>query len=114
VFALFAFIVYYNLLNLGQSWIGSGRTSFTGFMLALHGGVLLLALLWLAKQHNNWACAPAATSARRAAGSPRMKTLRRLIYGEVLVRSCSWRWASWRCSSSSTSSTSCATWARPA
>jgi hypothetical protein len=34
VFALFAFIVYYNLLNLGQSWIGSGRTSFTGFLLA--------------------------------------------------------------------------------
>ena len=55
VFALFAFIVYYNLLSLGQSWIGSGRTSFTGFLLALHGGVLLLGLLWLAKQHNNWA-----------------------------------------------------------
>jgi lipopolysaccharide export system permease protein len=23
-------------------------------MLALHGGVMVMALLWLAKQHNNW------------------------------------------------------------
>lgn len=55
VFALFAFVVYYNLLNLGQSWIGSGRATFGGFMLAVHGGTLALGLLWLAKQHNNWA-----------------------------------------------------------
>jgi lipopolysaccharide export system permease protein len=55
VFALFAFVVYYNLLNLGQSWIGSGRAGFAGFMLALHGSTLALGLLWLAKQHNNWA-----------------------------------------------------------
>lgn len=54
VFALFAFIVYYNLLNLGQSWIGSGRASFAGFLLVLHGGVMVMGLLWLAKQHNNW------------------------------------------------------------
>jgi lipopolysaccharide export system permease protein len=54
VFALFAFVVYYNLLNLGQSWISSGRAAFAPFVLALHGGVLAAALLWLAKQHNNW------------------------------------------------------------
>ena len=54
VFALFAFVVYYNLLNLGQNWIAGGRTSFAGFMLALHGGVLLAGTLWLAKQHNGW------------------------------------------------------------
>lgn len=54
VFALFAFIVYYNLLNLGQSWISSGRASFGGFLLVTHGGALVLGLLWLAKQHNNW------------------------------------------------------------
>ncbi len=54
VFALFAFVVYYNLLNLGQNWIAGGRTSFTGFMLALHGGALLTGMLWLAKQHNGW------------------------------------------------------------
>jgi lipopolysaccharide export system permease protein len=54
VFALFAFVVYYNLLNLGQSWIGSGRVGFFNFLLALHGGVFLVGALWLAKQHNNW------------------------------------------------------------
>ncbi len=54
VFALFAFIVYFNMLNLGQSWIGTGRASFGGFLLALHGGIFALALAWLAKQHNNW------------------------------------------------------------
>jgi lipopolysaccharide export system permease protein len=54
VFALFAFIVYYNLLNLGQSWIGTGKVGFVAFMLGLHGGAFLLGALWLGKQHNNW------------------------------------------------------------
>jgi lipopolysaccharide export system permease protein len=54
VFALFAFVVYYNLLNLGQNWISGGRVSLPGFMLALHGGALLAGVLWLAKQHNSW------------------------------------------------------------
>jgi lipopolysaccharide export system permease protein len=54
VFALFAFIVYYNLLNIGQSWITSGRAGFGAFMLSLHGGALLVAVAWLAKQHNGW------------------------------------------------------------
>jgi lipopolysaccharide export system permease protein len=54
VFALFAFVVYYNLLNLGQSWVSLGQVGFGRFVLGLHGGVLALALLWLAKQHNNW------------------------------------------------------------
>ena len=53
VFALFAFIVYYNLLNLGQSWIGSGRAGFLPFMLVLRGGTSL-AVLWLGKQHDDW------------------------------------------------------------
>ncbi|MDO9196233.1 LPS export ABC transporter permease LptF, partial [Rhodoferax sp.] len=54
VFALFAFVMYYNLLNLGQSWISSGKVTFGGFLLALHGSVLVLGALWLAKGHNNW------------------------------------------------------------
>lgn len=54
--ALFAFITYYNLLNLGQNWIASGKASMPGFMLALHGGALGLGLVWLAaRQYNlNW------------------------------------------------------------
>ena len=54
VFALFVFVVYYNLLSLGQSWIASGKFTFAGVVLALHGGALLLATTWLAKGHNNW------------------------------------------------------------
>jgi lipopolysaccharide export system permease protein len=54
VFALFAFIVYFNLLNLGQSWVSSGRVGFAPLLLVLHGGVLFGGLLWLGKQHNNW------------------------------------------------------------
>jgi lipopolysaccharide export system permease protein len=54
VFALFAFVVYYNLLNLGQSWVANSRASLSGLLLGLHGGVMLAGLLWLASQHNNW------------------------------------------------------------
>ena len=54
VFALFAFVLYYNLLSLGQSWIGSGKVTFGGFLLTLHGGALVLGTFWLAKGHNNW------------------------------------------------------------
>lgn len=54
VFSLFAFVLYNNLLNLGQSWIASGKFTFGGFLLALHGGALLFGIFWLAKGHNNW------------------------------------------------------------
>jgi lipopolysaccharide export system permease protein len=54
VFALFAFVTYYNLLNLGQNWIATGRAGLAEFSLGLHGSALLLSLLWLAKRHNNW------------------------------------------------------------
>jgi lipopolysaccharide export system permease protein len=54
VFALFAFILYFNLLNLGQSWVGTGHFGVGGFLLSLHGGALVLGLLWLAKRHFNW------------------------------------------------------------
>jgi len=54
IFSLFAFVLYYNLLNLGQNWIASGKFTFGGFLLTLHGSALLLGILWLAKGHNNW------------------------------------------------------------
>ena len=54
VFALFVFVVYYNLLSLGQSWIASGKFSLTGVLVALHGSAFLLGTAWLAKGHNNW------------------------------------------------------------
>ncbi|MDP9901816.1 LPS export ABC transporter permease LptF [Variovorax ginsengisoli] len=64
LFALFAFLVYYNLLNIGQSWVGSGRFGLAGFLIGLHGGVFLIAVAWLAKRNNNWA-----RRSRRAAPS---------------------------------------------
>ena len=54
VFALFAFVVYYNLMTFGQSWVGSGRMGLGAFMLLLHGGTLALGLLLLVARHNRW------------------------------------------------------------
>ncbi|MHB8948149.1 MAG: LptF/LptG family permease, partial [Rhodoferax sp.] len=54
VFALFAFVLYYNLLSLGQSWIASGKFGFGAFLATLHGSALVFGILWLAKGHNNW------------------------------------------------------------
>lgn len=70
VFALFAFVVYYNLLNMGQSWVATGRTPAPMFLLGLHGGVLALGLLWLSKRHNNWSWAGSRSRrrSRRATG----------------------------------------------
>jgi lipopolysaccharide export system permease protein len=51
--ALFLFVVYFNMLNVGQSWISSGRLDFSALMLTLHGGFLLLASAWLAVRHAN-------------------------------------------------------------
>jgi lipopolysaccharide export system permease protein len=48
LFALMAFVIYYNLINLSQAWVGSGRAGIGTALAALHGGafVLALALLW--------------------------------------------------------------------
>ena len=54
VFSLFAFVLYFNLLNLGQNWIASGKFSFSGFLLTVHGGAFVIGSLWLARGHHNW------------------------------------------------------------
>jgi lipopolysaccharide export system permease protein len=59
IFVLLTFVVYNNLVNLGQSWIFVGLISFSNFLLALHGGVLLLGLAWLSKRQFNWVLRPA-------------------------------------------------------
>lgn len=53
-FAFMAFIVYFNLLVLGKSWIENGQVQFGAYLLTLHGGALALSLFWLTKRHNNW------------------------------------------------------------
>ena len=52
--ALLVFVLYYNLLTVGQNWISAGRIGALPFMLLLHGGVLALALGWLRLRHMNW------------------------------------------------------------
>ena len=54
VFLLFSFVLYYNLVNLGTSWIATGKFNWLGYMLAVHGGVLAITCSWLAKRHYNW------------------------------------------------------------
>ena len=53
-FAFLTFVVYFNLLVLGKSWIGSGQVPFALLALLVHGTALVGGLLWLAKRHNHW------------------------------------------------------------
>jgi lipopolysaccharide export system permease protein len=53
-FAFLIFVVYFNFLVLGKSWVESGQVQFLPFLLTLHGGALAMGLLWLAKRNNNW------------------------------------------------------------
>ncbi|GAB4214122.1 MAG: LPS export ABC transporter permease LptF [Rhodoferax sp.] len=53
VFALLTFLVYFNLLNLGQSWIANGRVGWVAYALGLHGSVACGALLWVLVRHMN-------------------------------------------------------------
>lgn len=51
--ALLAFIVYYNLNSVGQSWVATSRWPLAAFM-GLHALVLALSALALAARHTHW------------------------------------------------------------
>ncbi len=68
LFSLFAFIVYYNMVNLGASRIASGASEFWSYNLALHGGVFAFSSLLLLKKHWNLSLMP--TRARRQPPDP--------------------------------------------
>ncbi len=71
-FTLFAFIVYYNLLNMGQSWVSRELIGLMPMMLALHGSVFVAAALWLLKRHWNLSIRGLLTSWRqRSPGASR-------------------------------------------
>ena len=72
VFMVLTFLVYNNLINLGQSWILGGLIGFSGFLILLHGGVLLLGLAWLFKRHLNWTFTGALRSANKSS-APKYK-----------------------------------------
>lgn len=48
LFALLAFVIYYNMLNLSQTWVASQRLDVLPSLMLVHGGTLLVAvtLLW--------------------------------------------------------------------
>ena len=48
LFAALAFVIYYNLLNLSQSWVGSGHLNIVVALVGLHGLAFLLGmgLIW--------------------------------------------------------------------
>jgi lipopolysaccharide export system permease protein len=52
LFALLAFVVYYNLITLGQAWVAGGRVSMTSSLALTHGVVFLLSVLLLVWR--NW------------------------------------------------------------
>jgi lipopolysaccharide export system permease protein len=53
-FAFMAFILYFNFLSLGKTWIEGGQVQMGVFFAALHGGAFLLATMLLLKRHNAW------------------------------------------------------------
>jgi lipopolysaccharide export system permease protein len=53
-FTLFAFIMYFNFLNIGQRWVTSGLMGLGSLLLVLHGSVFLLSVIWLTKRHHNF------------------------------------------------------------
>jgi lipopolysaccharide export system permease protein len=56
VLALLSFIVYFNLINLSQSWVAGGRLSLPAALWALHGlaFVCALALIWWRDHATSW------------------------------------------------------------
>jgi lipopolysaccharide export system permease protein len=48
LYALLAFVVYYNLLNLSQAWVATAKLAIGPMLLLLHGGMFVFAatLLW--------------------------------------------------------------------
>ena len=52
--ALLVFIVYYNVINLSQAWVGAGKLGMGSALALFHGGAFVLAigLLWSREQGN--------------------------------------------------------------
>lgn len=53
--ALLTFVLYYNMINLSQAWVGGGKFSMSGALLLVHGGAFAIAvfLLWW-REHRNF------------------------------------------------------------
>ncbi len=71
LFALLAFVVYYNLINLSQAWVSNGKLSIASAFVLTHGLALSLGLglLWWRDHGTHWSlrkparCTPAKATA---------------------------------------------------
>jgi lipopolysaccharide export system permease protein len=65
LFALLTFVIYFNLINVSQSWVNNGRTSLPRALITVHGSALFLALaiLWLRDNSNRFCLRRRATGA---------------------------------------------------
>jgi len=52
--ALFSFLVYTNMINIGKTWVVNHKVTPWGFTLALHGGVFVFALAGVLVRHHQW------------------------------------------------------------
>jgi lipopolysaccharide export system permease protein len=52
-FSIFAFLLYYNLLNLGENRVARGQIHWDVWLLQLHASVFIATTLWLIKRHYN-------------------------------------------------------------
>ncbi len=63
--ALLMFVIYFNLINLSQAWIASGKASMSGMLTTVHGGIFVVALAliwWRDHAHTSRLFAPRARS----------------------------------------------------
>lgn len=51
--AFLTFVVYFNLLVLGKSWIASSNIGLAAYMVSVHGGIACIAAVWLFMRHRN-------------------------------------------------------------
>lgn len=58
LYALLTFVIYFNLINLGRSWISSDKYGIWSVMLVIHGAMFGLAIFFMLKQHYAWVFLP--------------------------------------------------------
>jgi lipopolysaccharide export system permease protein len=69
LFALLAFVIYYNLINLSQAWVANGKMSMGFALVMTHGSALALALglLWWRDNGTNLSLLPRLRGMQKAA-----------------------------------------------
>jgi len=65
LFALLGFFAYYNLINLSQAWVGTGRIGLGTALVATHGGAFALAIAVLWWRENGMRSSPIERRRRR-------------------------------------------------